>query len=162
MFKKFWDHFEEIILVVSYVVMLAILTVQVFTRYVFNYSFTWAEELARFVFIWQIWLGASYGVKKNRNIRIDVFTHKLSPKVKKVYEIIITIISMVFCGFFLYKGIEVVKMIVKLKQLSGAMRLPMQFVYASVPVCCALMLIHFVEHIVKTIKGEVEINEGDI
>ena len=162
MIKKFWDHFEEIILVVSYVVMLVILTVQVFTRYVLNYSFTWAEELARYVFIWQIWLGASYGVKKNRNIRIDVFTHKLSPKVGKVYEIIISLISMVFCAFLLYKGIQVVQMILKLKQLSGAMRLPMQYVYASVPVCCTLMLIHFVEHIVKTIKGEVEINEGDI
>ena len=162
MLKKCWDHFEETILVISYVIMLVILATQVFTRYVFSYSFTWSEELARYVFIWQIWLGASYGVKKNRNIRIDLFTHKLPSRARIVYEILITLISIAFCGFLLLKGIQVVKMISRLHQYSGAMRLPMQYVYLSVPVCCSLIIIRFIEHIVRVIRGEVEVNEGDI
>ena len=79
MLKKCWDHFEETILVYSYLLVVPLLFVQVVSRYVFNHSLSWSEELARYIFIWQVWLGSSYCVKENRHIRIDIFTEHLSP-----------------------------------------------------------------------------------
>ena len=47
-------------------------------RYFFGNAIKWSEELARYIFLWQIWLGASYGVKKSKHIRIDIIFNKLS------------------------------------------------------------------------------------
>lgn len=58
MLKKCWDHFEETILVYSYLLVVPLLFVQVVSRYVFNHSLSWSEELARYIFIWQVWLGS--------------------------------------------------------------------------------------------------------
>ena len=102
MLKKCWDHFEETILVYSYLLVVPLLFVQVVSRYVFNHSLSWSEELARYIFIWQVWLGSSYCVKENRHIRIDIFTEHLSPQVRKIYEIVITMISIAFCCFLIY------------------------------------------------------------
>ena len=141
MVKKIWNNFEETILVASYLVTLVVLTVQVVLRYCFSYSFPWAEELARYVFVWQIWLASSSGIKDNRHIRIDIFTDKLKPTAYKIYEVFITLVSMTFCGFLAYKGMKVVSMIATRGQISGALHLPMQYVYLSVPFCCCLMII---------------------
>src|SRR5581483_4896545 len=40
-----------------------VLAFNVFTRYVLGYSLFGAEELARFAFIWTIWLGVSLAVR---------------------------------------------------------------------------------------------------
>ncbi len=128
MLKKIWDGFEENILIYSYLLVIPLLTAQVIFRYVLNNSLTWSEELVRYIFIWQVWLGAALCVKENRHIRIDVFTNKLSPNVYRVFEIIITMISIAFCVFMIMKGAEVVKMIRGFKQFSPAMHLPMYLV----------------------------------
>ena len=152
MLKRCWDHFEETILVYSYLLIVPLLTVQVVARYVFNHSISWSEELARYVFIWQIWLGSSYCVKENRHIRIDIFTNHLSEKVRQIYEIVITVISIVFCVFLIYKGGQVVMMIANLHQTSPALKLPMQIIYACVPISCVLMVIRYIEHIIKLVR----------
>lgn len=151
---KYCDQFEETVLAIAYIVMLVILAVQVFSRYVLLHSFRWAEELARYMFIWEIWLGASYAVKENRHIRIDILINKMPKKVRQIYEIFITLVNIVFCGFLFYKGSAVVAMISMRGQISGALHLPMQFVYLSVPVCCSLIILRSIIYIIKVAKGE--------
>lgn len=154
MLKKIWDNFEENLLVYSYLLVIPLLTAQVIFRYALNNSLTWSEELVRFIFIWQVWLGASLCVKEKRHIRIDVFTDKLPKNVYKVFEIVITLISIGFCCFMVYKGAAVVKLIMGFRQLSPALHVPMHFVYLSVPVSAALMIVHYVEYLVKLVKGK--------
>jgi len=153
MLKKCWDHFEETILVYSYLLVIPLLFAQVICRYVFNHSLSWSEEIARYVFIWQVWLGSSYCVQKNRHIRIDVFTNHLPKNVYKIFECIITVISIAFCCFLIVKGGAVMSMIARLKQTSPAVRIPMQFVYACVPVSCTLMVLRYIEHLFKLFRG---------
>ena len=83
MLRKLIENLEENVLVFSYLCTIPLLTAQVVARYVFNHSLAWSEELARYIFIWQVWLGSAYCVVKNRHIRIDVFTDKL-PKINTI------------------------------------------------------------------------------
>jgi hypothetical protein len=45
--------------VVAMSVMLVIIFAQVVTRYLFNYTPEWSEELARFLFVWVVFLGSA-------------------------------------------------------------------------------------------------------
>ena len=56
------------------------ITIQVFTRYVLNQPLVWVEEAATYAFIWGAFIGASYGLKQDRHIKIATFVGFLSPK----------------------------------------------------------------------------------
>ena len=154
MIRKIWDHLEENILIASYLVVIPILTAQVISRYVLGHSLTWSEELARYIFIWQIWLGSSYCVQKNRHIRIDIFTHKLPKGAKNVFETFVAIVSIAFLIFLTFKGIKIVQMVSRMGQTSAALKLPMSYIYACIPVSCILMMIRYIEHIIKMFRSE--------
>ena len=50
--KSIISRAEEIISSMSLAAMVVIISVQVFQRYVLQYSLDWSEELARYLFIW--------------------------------------------------------------------------------------------------------------
>ena len=64
-------RFEELILVPSLVFTVILVFSQVVMRYVFQSSLYWSEELARYLFVWQTWLGASLAVREASHIRIE-------------------------------------------------------------------------------------------
>ena len=153
MLKKLWDGLEENVLIYSYLLIIPLLFAQVIFRYVLSNSLTWSEELARYVFIWQIWLGSSYCVQKNRHIRIDIFTDKLPEGARKIYEILITLVSIAFCVFLIYKGGIVMMKVRKMHQMSPALKMPMWVLYSCIPISCSLMVLRYIEHIFQVLKG---------
>lgn len=46
---------------------------QFFTRYVLNNSASWTEEIARYLLIGTVFVGAAIGVAKNNHIQVDFF-----------------------------------------------------------------------------------------
>jgi TRAP-type C4-dicarboxylate transport system permease small subunit len=60
--------------------MVVTITVQVITRYLFNYPIIWVEELATYAFIWGTFVGASLGLKQGRHIKIETFVLLLVPQ----------------------------------------------------------------------------------
>jgi len=52
---------------------------QFFTRYVLNDSAAWTEEIARYLLIGVVFVGASIGVSRNTHIHVD-FVYRLIPK----------------------------------------------------------------------------------
>ena len=62
---KWLDEYAEISICVALLsAMTLILAVQVFMRYVMGASLSWSEELARYLFIWLIYLGISFGARQ--------------------------------------------------------------------------------------------------
>ena len=52
---------------------------QFFTRYVLNNSAAWTEEIARYLLIAVVFVGAAIGVTKNNHIQVDFF-YRFMPK----------------------------------------------------------------------------------
>lgn len=152
MIKKVWDHLEENILVAAYMIIIPILFAQVVARYVFNHALPWSEELARYLFIWQVWLGSSYCVQKNRHIRIDLFTNKLPENARRIFETVVTLVTIAFLIFLTYKGYKIVALVSSLNQTSPALKLPMSVVYACIPISCVLMIIRYIQNIIIMFK----------
>ena len=64
-------NLEKYLCVVLMSVMTLIIFIQVVARYVFQNSLSWSEELARYIFIWLVYLGISYGCQMRKHIKID-------------------------------------------------------------------------------------------
>ena len=81
MFKaSFIDKLEETLISVLLALMTAITFANVIARYVFNSNILWALELTVFLFGWMVLLGASYAVKKNQHLGVDIIINALAPR----------------------------------------------------------------------------------
>lgn len=148
------DNLEKMICTVTLALMSAIIVAQVFFRYVLNNSLSWSEELARYLFIWTIYIGISYGVKMDKHVAVDAVYSYMPKGVKKYYAMIAYALFLLFAVAIVYYGVTVVGMQISSGQVSPAMGLPMQYVYVAPVVGMVLTVIRLVQKIIEAAKAE--------
>jgi TRAP-type C4-dicarboxylate transport system permease small subunit len=71
---------------------------QFFTRYVLNNSASWTEEIARYLLIGTVFVGAGIGVVKNNHIQVD-FVYRFLPRAAaRVLALVVDILRIAFFG----------------------------------------------------------------
>ena len=84
-----YDKFEEHLLIGTLVFNVLLIFSQILMRTIFNYSLSWTEELSRYIFIWQTWLGTSVALKYKQHIRVEILINFFKKtKNKKILEIL--------------------------------------------------------------------------
>ncbi|MDR1378001.1 MAG: TRAP transporter small permease [Synergistaceae bacterium] len=139
------DKFEEVFLVSTLFFSVTLLFIQVVLRNLFGNSIYWSEELARYLFIWQAWIAASFATKHSKHINLDIVVG-LCPRV--VQEILFWIAHILWLSFALYmarNSAELTNLIFSRKTISAAMQIRMGWVYLAVPFGCTLMSFRLVQ-----------------
>lgn len=140
-----YDQFEEKLLCASLVFTTLVIFMQIIMRSIFNSSITWSEELTRYIFIWQIWLGVSIAERENEHIYLEIVNSLVkSEKIKGVIQIIADLIMIAFNAFLVVKGFELVQQMISRGNVSGAMRMPMYYVYLALPVSSFILCLRLV------------------
>ena len=146
-----WDHFEEILLVPALAFSTILIFAQVCTR-AFGNSISWSEELVRYLYVWETWLGVSYATKRGSQLRITMIRDKLSPKGQMAIEIFVTIVWLAFAAFVFYMGVRAIGQIAKFGQVSSALRVPLKYCFLSIPVGMAMMSVRLFESSIKRFR----------
>ncbi|MFD1415805.1 TRAP transporter small permease [Oceanobacillus jeddahense] len=146
-------HLEEGLLFILFVTAVISIALQVFSRFILDSSLSWSEELARYTFIWLIYIAVPYGIKKHRHITLDIIYDIVPPKIKKYMDFISTVIVACFAILMLYYGSIVVSMISQFGQQSSAMEINMVYVYAAVPVGMFLTAVRSIQNITFLIRN---------
>jgi TRAP-type C4-dicarboxylate transport system permease small subunit len=152
--KKFLNNFEEYFVVWTMALMTILVFCQVVMRYIFSNSLSWSEELAKFIFIWLSWVGASYAVKERSHFRVEMFADLLKGQSRKTFELLILVIWFGFSLIMAWLGTQFVIFHIETGQVSAALEVPMSWVYAAVPVGCGLMAARLIVEIVKILRPE--------
>ncbi|MBQ3031119.1 MAG: TRAP transporter small permease [Anaerotignum sp.] len=153
MLKKIWDNLEEFIIVPLIFAMSIIIFIQVIMRYVFQNSLTWSEELARYLFVWLVYFSVSFTARRQKHIRIDAAINLYPKKLRPYIDILSEIIVLAFSIFIAVTGVTVYQKIAWSGQMSPAIGIPMQIVYAAPMVGMALTAIRQVQCIIGKIKN---------
>ena len=69
---SFLQRLTDWALIAAFSVLFATLFFQVFTRYALNSPVAWSEEVALHLFVWVVFLGAAYGVRRRDHPRLTV------------------------------------------------------------------------------------------
>lgn len=149
--RWFDRHIEELLLTIFSSIMVAVIFVQVVMRQLDN-SLSWSEELARYCFIWLVYLGISYGVKKQRHIKVDVVLVMLNQKGKVILNIISNVLFVVFSVFVIYYGYDIATKLMAFGQKSPALQIPMGLVYMATPIGMGLTFIRLIQNLVKDFR----------
>lgn len=147
---------EEKFLVYSLMFTTTLIFFQVIMRYVIGRSLSWSEELTRYIFLWQIWVGASYAISMKKHLKIDVFINKFNGSIHKFLQLISLGCWFFFSAFLAVEGTKLVILITAQGQLSPAMQVPMSYSYAAIPVGGVLMLVKLMGEVFQILQQKKE------
>jgi C4-dicarboxylate transporter DctQ subunit len=102
MFFRLIDQAEEAIISLLLVSMTLLVFTDVVLRFGFNAGMIWSEELTLHMSAWFVLFGASYGLKVGAHIGVDALVRVLSPLGQRVLTGIAVILSLLYCGLFIY------------------------------------------------------------
>jgi TRAP-type C4-dicarboxylate transport system permease small subunit len=139
------NRLTEIVVIIQFAVMVAVVVAAVFARYVLNDSIVWAEELARYLFVWVSFLGGGLGVGTNIHVGVDSFVDRMPPRPKLVVQISTELMIVVFTAVLIWVGAQ----FTAFGMNSRALLLPISvgYVYLAAPVGCFVMLINVLVHL---------------
>ena len=127
--------------------MVVLIAAQVGFRYALNEPLAWTEEVARHLMIWAGLLGAAVAYRHKGHLGMDILVMHLSKPWRRGVEMIVQALSIGFFGILVIHGIPLVER--TMRQFSSAIRIPMGYIYASIPVGSALILLFAMEGIVR-------------
>ncbi|HNQ02660.1 MAG TPA: TRAP transporter small permease [Syntrophales bacterium] len=133
-------------------VMLIVIFAQVISRYVFNWTPEWSEELARYLFVWVTFIGSALIMGESGHLAVQfVPNHFKGTAVGRALEVLINLCGYVFIFILFFQGAKMTR--VMTFQISPGMEIPMSWVYAVIPLSSALMLLYLVKDTVRIVKG---------
>ena len=113
-------------------------TANVFGRFVLNYSYAWAEELSRVLFIWLVLLGAGLGSLENEHVAVTYFKDRAPSGLRKLLDLAIIAVIYVVCICILLGFRELLQGFVSITPMLGISK---TFLYSAMPVMAILTLI---------------------
>lgn len=125
----FLDSVLSFLVIISFLLMIGVVVLQILARYALPWSPEWTEEMARFCFIYLVSLGAGLAIKERLYVSVDFLLDKLTPTARRVLEIGILVLIVVFMFTMAVVSLPLVQ-IVSL-QRSPAMQLNMSWMYAA-------------------------------
>ena len=108
-------------------------------RYALNNSQAWTEELSRYLMIWAAFLGASLAVRSGAHVALEFLNDRLPFPASAMVRLLAKLIFGAFLAFVVWQGGYLISD--TMDQASPVLGVPMGYVYAAVPIGCALMLL---------------------
>ncbi|MDN3523156.1 TRAP transporter small permease [Halomonas ramblicola] len=105
-------------------------------RSLLNHSLPWADELARMLFIWMIFIGAAAAFLRYEHIAVDILVRKLPPRGAHVLYMLQHLIIAGLMAVMIWGGGNVM---VKASGRTAILDVPWNLINASV-VICALVI----------------------
>ncbi|MGM0427057.1 MAG: TRAP transporter small permease [Thermodesulfobacteriota bacterium] len=171
--QSYWSHAEEGILAFTLVGLAFLAFMEVVSRYLFNHSFTWFEELSRYTGVFITFLGASLGVKYGTHFSMDLFLSKAGARTALFMRIITCALSSAIFFTIGYFGFAHVLKLKSFGVHSAALQIPMYIPYLPIAFFSFTLALRYmvlgIRHVVdfknkrsltETRSGEKVVGEG--
>jgi TRAP-type C4-dicarboxylate transport system permease small subunit len=135
---------EMAIGVVCLAVMLIVMLVNIFFRYVLSKPIFFSDELNNYLFIWMSFLSACFVMGNDGHVRVTAIVSLLPEKAQIVMKLIMEGCMLVVFSLYI---IPSATMLGRLK-LSSMMRVPLKYVYVIMPIAFGLMGVHIVVNMI--------------
>lgn len=101
-------RFEDSLLVLALVSMLAMALTQIVLRNFFDSGFLWAESFLRILVLWVAMLGAMVATRERNHISIDLLSRILSPRIYTPLSHFATLFAVAVCATAAWYSLEYV------------------------------------------------------
>jgi len=116
-----------------------LVTIQVVLRYGFGYTSLFPEEIARYLLVWSVMLGAAEAVYTGDHLRVDFLVKFLSKKARFSWLLFLELMAFSVFLILLYTGIK--SAVFLHGQESAGLQIPLSFPYLAIPLFAILACI---------------------
>lgn len=141
--KKFFltvDRIIEEFTKISLLAMIVIVCVQVFSRKLFNFTFSWSQDVTMLLMLWFSFFGISIGFREKVHLAFLSVVEHFSPKQKKVIDIMNALLGIAFGIFLIQYGTKMA--INDLMQEIPSLGVPMTIRSICIPLSGILTIIY--------------------
>ncbi len=143
--KQIDQHGERYLLLPLYAMIVITVFMEVARRSVLSYSSLWAEEIARYAFIYVAWIGASAAIKERAHIRIDVLLHLFSRRIRGVVFLFGDIVTLVLAVLAIYWSMGTLLTSIHYGSVTQGLRISQAWFLAAVPLGFSMMVIRLLQ-----------------
>lgn len=136
--------------IVGLVAITAVISWQVFARYVLNNSPSWAEQAALLIMNWMVMAAAAAGVREGFHIRIGAGADnagRLAPAIRIAAHLVVAFVG---AGFIVW-GSDLVA--TTWSHVIPTLGVPRGVAYAPFPIAGALFVVFALEHVAAELTG---------
>lgn len=147
----------EVAVLTAFVVMLTLVTAQVFFRYIMQVSVPWTEEAARWFYAWQIFLGSAIATKEGLHLRADFLLARFPPRVKACVDFVISLAGLVFLAGIIWGSLLMMRAVYPVE--AGSFPVSTSYLYLSIPVSLIIMVYLTVKDVIRdwrTLFGRIQ------
>lgn len=139
--KKSVDRVIEFLTCALFLVMIAVASWRVLSRFILKNPSTFTEELLRYSLIWLAMLATAYVVGRSEHIAITYLRDRLDEESANKLDIVIQVFFLLFSAtIMVYGGAKAVSL--TMAQISPALHLPMGYVYLALPLSGVFILFY--------------------
>jgi TRAP-type transport system small permease protein len=135
MFRKITEWYASLLrwlLAISVGVLIFPVSLQIFSRYTeLIPSYIWTEEMARFLFVWMIMLGAMLGIREQSHFEVDVWP-RLGGRPQAALRLLSNLAVLGFALVFVWAGIEFTRF--AWNRISELAELPLWLIHIAWPI----------------------------
>jgi len=142
--KNFIHNLEEIVCSFLLSTLIALMGIQVFTRFLLGSPSPVCEEVSRFCLVGFIYFGAALGAKHGSHYRVVVYQIFFKGGTGKVISVLGDLVWLAFCVIMVFYGIKFVQSVIDFPYLSPALMIPMKYIYPVIPIGYSLIVIRMV------------------
>ena len=143
---------EEFIMAVGIILMAINTIVNVISRFVFNHSIIFAEELNSTFILLVTFAGMGYAARHGRHIRMSAIYDHMPDKVRKILMTVIVAVTAFFMLMLAYYSVQYIVNIYSKGRIMPALGVPVYVIYLWVPVGFFITGIQYALTAVKNIR----------
>ena len=141
----------EIVSIVLLITVTVVVFYSVLLRYVFLRPLAWSEEIARYMFIWLVFLGISLAERSNNHFRVEYFVEKLPLKVRLGVEVFTNLLVFGALAVLFSEGVNYYNQ--GKSGLSTILLMPLNYIYVALPLAMVLTFLNRIETVRKNMQA---------
>jgi len=150
--KRLGDLVESIAGVLLALVVVIVL-LQVFGRYILRMSLSWPEELARYVLVWLMIFGAAAAAASRSQIVVDTLLELVPASVRRALEALAALAGLVAVALLVWTSQPLIFGPAG-RSTSPATGIPSFWIYLAVPVGGALLVLFALAELAEILRGK--------
>ena len=140
----------SVLVAIAVAILVIPVSLQIFSRYTeLIPSYIWTEEMARFLFVWTIMIGAMIGVRESTHFEVDVWP-QMAPRPTALVRLAGRLGVLVAACVFVWAGIEFTKF--AWNRISELAELPLWLIHIAWPLTGFTWIVFLGEQMLDDIK----------
>jgi TRAP-type C4-dicarboxylate transport system permease small subunit len=166
------SRFEQVLITVNRAIIFLLMAVMatlvftnVITRYIFNFSIIWAEEVSQYLMIWIAYLGAGLALREGRHVAVEMLQDRLPAALGRGVRMAVGGLVLAFLGVVTVLGFQFAVFV--WNQETPVLNISLGIPSLAIPIGTLLFAVHlllmfrsYVErryspgHILEDLRGE--------